>query len=118
MRGRLATVLALAALVAAGCGGEEAQKPPKKPELSVPGGGASPDGPPGTGDTTTTGPTTTGPTTTEPEPAPTPGAADTTSPAPADTTSPDSAVNDTPPPPGSSAERFEEFCDQNAGFCE
>ena len=29
----------------------------------------------------------------------------------------DTPENDTPPPPGSPAERFEEFCEENPGAC-
>ncbi len=107
-------VAAAVAVVGAACGGNEPEKVPAKPELKVPGGDFAPaDG------QTTTDETTTDPTGTAPEPAPEPeptitGAAPTPTPDPA---VPDSPANDTPPPPNTAADRFEDFCNQNPGDC-
>ena len=55
------------------------------------------------------------------EPAPAPAAAapeeDAGGGAAAPEVAPDGPVNDTPPPAGSNAERFEDFCAQNPGAC-
>ena len=114
MRKRAALVLALLALALAACGGddealEDSAEPIPAPELSVPGGDAPSLG--GTGEETGTGEATT------PE-AESPGATETQAPGEGDGSAPqDSPENDTPPPPGSPAERFEEFCAENPSAC-
>ena len=105
-RQRIALILSLLALgVVAGCGGDDdddaATTIPTVP-LSVPGGETTSD------ETDTTADTV--PDTGVPAPAPTP------TPAPAPVT-PDSPENDTPPPEGSEAEQFENFCEENPGAC-
>lgn len=122
MRERAAVLLALMALVVAGCGDDEeaSQTIPPLPELTVPGEGTPTldDLPSTTG--TDTGPSTDGG---AGSPSTPPAGGDTGTPqgggapsggqaAPQDT--PD---NDTPPPAGSPAERFEEFCSENPGTC-
>ena len=108
-RQRIALVLSLFALGVAGCGGDddddEATTLPTVP-LSVPGEGTLDD------DTTDTTTDTVPDTAT---PAPTPAPAPTPTPVPAPT--PDSPENDTPPPAGSEAEQFENFCAENPGAC-
>jgi hypothetical protein len=112
-------ILVLAA--ATGCGGDEegrAETTPALPELTMP--------------ERDPGPEAAEP---EPEPAPVPEpapepevvpqpaeptpppATDGGTPAPQPEAPPDSPENDVPPPPGSPAERFEEFCDENPGAC-
>ena len=106
---RIALILTLFALGAAGCGGDddddEATTIPTVP-LSVPGDETTFD------DTTDTDVNTVEevPPTPAPTPAPTP-----TPVPPAET--PDSPENDTPPPAGSEAEQFEDFCAENPGAC-
>ena len=146
MSGRIAAlaVAGLLALVAAGCGGgdETAMQVPGPPaDVSVPqsdtppaeaAGSAQDDSSSGdnnsssddsssdssssdsstdssaTGDTgTSTGDTGTGTGTADP-------GGGTAAP---DTGQPDSATNDTPPPEGSDAQQFEDFCAQNPGAC-
>ena len=105
---RIALVLSLFALGVAGCGGDddddEATTIPTIP-LSVPGEETTLDD---STDTTDTVPEDT------PAPAPAPTPAPTPTP-PAVT--PDSPTNDTPPPAGSEAEQFENFCAENPGAC-
>jgi hypothetical protein len=106
-------LLAVGATFPAGCGGNDPEEPPAKPALKVPGG--EPGSP---GDRTTTDETTTEESTTtpaEPEPAPEPDPAPVPEPTPAPEA--DSPANDTPPEPGTAADRFEDFCDQNPGAC-
>jgi hypothetical protein len=107
---RIALLLSLFALGIAGCGGddddESATTIPTVP-LSVPGEGTSTLG----DDTDTTVDTV--PDTAAPVPTPTPAPTPTPSPTP----TPDSPDNDTPPPAGSEAEQFENFCDENPGAC-
>jgi hypothetical protein len=101
--GTLATVVLLGCLALTACGGDEESEPatsPKRPELTVPGGGGTD---PAT--TTETAPGTQPPAQTAPPTAPT-------------GTTPDSPGADAPPPAGSPAERFEKFCDENPGACE
>ena len=133
LRTLLTAVLAIASLAAAGCGGgqvsaDEVPGPP--PALTVPtdselGGGAADDAAEDSGtadessdsadegaDTGTTDEGATDPSTTAPADE-SGGAA-----VPEATAAPeDSAANDTPPPAGSEAEQFEDFCAQNAGAC-
>jgi hypothetical protein len=54
---------------------------------------------------------------TEPEPAPAAAPEDDGGGAVAPEVAPDGPANDTPPPAGSNAERFEDFCAQNPGAC-
>ena len=107
---RIALVLSLFALGIAGCGGDDdddaATTVPTVP-LSVPGGEST------LGDETTDTTVDTTPDTATPAPAPTP----TPTPAPAPVT-PDTPQNDTPPPSGSEAEQFEDFCADNPGACQ
>jgi hypothetical protein len=105
---RIALILSLFALGVAGCGGDddddEATTIPTIP-LSVP------------GDETTFDETdTTVDTVPDAAPTPTPAPAPTPTPAPPAET-PDSPENDTPPPAGSEAEQFENFCAENPGAC-
>jgi len=106
---RIALVLSLFALGVAGCGGDddddEATTIPTIP-LSVP------------GDETSTVDESTDTVDTVPEatPTPTPAPAPTPTPTPTPVT-PDSPDNDTPPPAGSEAEQFENFCTENPGAC-
>jgi hypothetical protein len=111
MRRRTALLLALLALVAAGCGGDD--EPAKDsaeeidaPPLTVPGGDA-----PELQETTPTG-TGTAPSTTPADPG-TGGTAP-----PGSEPAPDGPGNDTPAEPGTPPAEFEEFCDQNPGACE
>jgi hypothetical protein len=101
-RRTLALLLALLAL-APGCGGDdEPDAAPPLPDLTVP------------QTDTSTAPDTE----TETAPAETaPPATDGGAGAPAPETTPDSPTNDTPPPAGSPAERFEDFCNENPGAC-
>ena len=113
MRHRIAALLALLALVAAGCGGDEdAAKDSAEeldaPQLTVPGGDAS--------ELQDTTPSSTTPTTTTPAE---PGTGGTPAPAPEPgAPAPDSPENDTPPEPGTPPAQFEEFCNENPGACE
>lgn len=106
---RIALILSLFALGIAGCGGddddESATTIPTVP-LSVPGDGTSTLG----DETDTTADTV--PDTATPVPAPAPTPAPTPTPV-----TPDSPDNDTPPPAGSEAEQFEDFCTENPGAC-
>jgi len=113
-------ILAIAALALGACGGDDepaAESIPPPPKLSVPGEDEPPDIPESTDDSESTDTSTStteaeAPTTTEP-PAPSGG-----TPAPATGGAPaDSPQNDQPPPAGSPAERFEEFCSENPGAC-
>ena len=139
MRGRRLTAFVAAgllALAAAGCGGgdELAPEVPGPPaDIVIP---ESPDAPAtassqedsggstdDTGDQSTdTGTTDDTGTTTPEETAPATGDTGTTTPdTSGGTTAPegeaDSPTNDTPPPEGSNAEQFEDFCAQNPGAC-
>jgi hypothetical protein len=105
---RIALILSLFALGLAACGGddddESATTIPTVP-LSVPGDTTSFDE---STDTTVD----TVPDTATPAPAPAPAPAPTPAPV-----TPDSPDNDTPPPAGSEAEQFENFCEENPGAC-
>lgn len=105
---RIALILSLFALGIAGCGGDDDESATTIPTvpLSVPGDGTSTLG----DETDTTADTV--PDTATPVPAPVP----TPAPTPAPVT-PDSPDNDTPPPAGSEAEQFEDFCTENPGAC-
>ena len=136
MRGRRITALVAAgllALVAAGCGGDDSlapQVPGPPAEVKVPQSAESPadvsaqdQAPESDSDTnsddTTTDPDTsddTGTGTTE-TPAPSDGEADQGGGTAAPDATADGPTNDTPPPDGSNAEQFEDFCAQNPGAC-
>jgi hypothetical protein len=105
---RIALILSLFALGIAGCGDDDDESATTIPTvpLSVPGDGTSTLG----DETDTTADTV--PDTATPVPAPVP----TPAPTPAPVT-PDSPQNDTPPPAGSEAEQFEDFCSENPGAC-
>ncbi len=133
---RFAVVAVFLALAGAGCGGSEIeyQEVPGEPvEITLPertpagdtdADAAATDGDAATAETTptptatpadATGATTDGTATTEGETT-TPEA----TPAPAEdgpATAEDGPATDEPPVPGSDAERFEDFCEQNAGAC-
>jgi hypothetical protein len=111
MRRRTAALLALIALTATGCGGDdepanESADELDTPALTVPGGDA-----PELQETTPDGTSTT-PSTTPGEP----GTGGT--PAPGGGTAPDGPGNDTPPAPGSPPDQFEDFCNENPAACE
>jgi hypothetical protein len=97
-------------IVIASSGGDDGKSEPQAvPELRPPGGSVGKRENTTTTDTTTTEDTQTQ---TQPStPAQTPPSGGTQAP-PADTEG-----NDTPPPSGSPAERFEDFCAQNPGAC-
>ena len=101
---RTSAALALVVVALAGCGGDdEPSETITTPQLTVPGGDDTQDA---------------APTETVPAPEPEPPDGDSGgSPAPAPQPAPDSPENDVPPPEGSPAERFEEFCDANPGAC-
>ena len=108
---RIALILSLFALGAAGCGDdddEEATTIPTVP-LSVPGGESTTLDDEATDTTVDTVPDGATP---APAPTPTPAPAPTPTPV-----TPDSPENDTPPPAGSEAEQFENFCAENPGAC-
>lgn len=107
---RIALILSLFALGIAGCGDDDDESATTIPTvpLSVPGDETSTLG----DDTDTTVDTVPDSGTVTPAPAPTP----TPAPTPAPVT-PDSPDNDTPPPAGSEAEQFEDFCTENPGAC-
>jgi hypothetical protein len=116
--------LALIAPALAACGGdsEDTSSSTPKPPLTVPGESTV-----GTTDSTTTDSTetapsgdTSSPSTTGPADQPNPGNGGVPAPdnnPPADQAPEDSPSNDTPPEPGSPADRFEQFCAQNPGAC-
>ncbi len=85
------------------CGGDDEEEPLTAPELTVP---------------RSTEPETTEQDTTsdqtQPAPTPEPDSGGTPAPTPEPK---DSPQNDQPPPPGSPAERFEKFCEENPGAC-
>jgi hypothetical protein len=99
-------VLLAFAVGAAGCGGDDeaSQKPPKPPELTVPRGTRTQQETTGTETTRQTAPS---------------GAPQTegSGGAPSRSAPQDSPQNDSAPPKGSPAERFERFCDENPGAC-
>ena len=112
-RQRVALILSLFALGLAGCGGDddedEATTIPTIP-LSVPGDTTADETDEDTETTVETTPDA------APAPAPTPTPAPAPTPVPEEQT-PDSPDNDTPPPAGSEAEQFEDFCAENPGAC-
>ena len=109
MRRALAVLLVLALVPAlAACGGDdEPKKRAKPPELTVP--ETDPERAPDTATQTAPAPQPTTPAT--------PPGDDGGATAPDQQAPQDSPQNDTPPPPGSEAERYEKFCDQNPGAC-
>lgn len=128
----LPILLALLALVLGACGGDQEAadvRPVSTPELTLPtDGGASSSraGGDATSTTDTTDTTDTTATGTEPttsDTAQSGGASAPTSPdtggqsAPGAQAPADSETNDQPPPQGSPAEKFEDFCQQNPGAC-
>jgi hypothetical protein len=102
----LALTLALPVAAVAACGDDaDTQATPEPPKLTVP--------------RTDTEPERTSPRTV-PQPPPAPPAPEPdyeNAPAPAPPNRADSPQNDTPPPPGSPAERFEEACERNPEAC-
>ena len=106
---RIALILSLFALGIVGCGDDDDESATTIPTvpLSVPGDETST-----LGDETDTTVDTT-PDTATPAPTPAPAPAPTPTPTPV----PDSPDNDTPPPAGSEAEQFEDFCSENPGAC-
>ena len=137
MHGRRITALVAAgllALVAAGCGGDDSlapQVPGGPAEVQVPQSAQSPadasaqgqtadsdattDGDDPTTDTESSDGTDTG--TTETPAAPSDSGTDQGGGAAAPEAPADGPTNDTPPPDGSNAEQFEDFCAQNPGAC-
>jgi hypothetical protein len=112
MCSRLALLLALLAVVAAGCGDDDAPSAETLPgqELTVP------DEDPGTGEETIERPTTTETTPPPTETSPRDDDSGGTQ-APAAKQPQDTPDNDVPPPKDSPAERFEKFCEENPGAC-
>ena len=102
---RIATIALACGLLALapGCGGDDEEEPVKAPTLTVPG-----EREPDTTERQDTATTETDTAPAQPEsggqPAPEPQPED-------------SPQNDTPPPAGSPAERFEQFCEDNPGAC-
>ena len=136
MRGRRFSALIAAGLLAfaaAGCGGSDEIAPevPGPPaDVVLPSGTvAAPEATPdensdgtGTDDGTTdedatTDDGTTGDTTTPPADETGGTTPDTSGGTTAPDTTADSPTNDTPPPEGSDAQQFEDFCEQNEGAC-
>lgn len=114
--GAVLTGLLVGVVIASSGGdGDGAPTDTEPPELTVPGegsGGADR----GTTDTRTDeGPTTDSGATGTDQSAPAPSGPDTGGAAPAQPD--DTQQNDTPPPSGSPAERFEQFCDANPAAC-
>ena len=126
MRGPKVAAAALTMLVPllAGCGGggsKAAQPLPKAPTLTVPGDKSNPSVPK-LGTTGATGPGTSTAATTNTLPATTTQANPSTpqgGAAPPSTggASPDTQQNNTSPPAGSPAQKFEQFCKDNPGAC-
>jgi type IV secretory pathway VirB10-like protein len=118
--GRRALKLLLAALLvlafaASGCGGDEepsAETAPALPNLTVPQGETAPETQPEEVPEAPFDPSTE---TLPPETVPPATGGGT--PAPEAEPPADTPENNTPPPPDSPAERFEEFCDDNPGAC-
>ncbi len=114
---RLTVALACVALalVPACGGGDEDTQTPRAPVPTIPEAGP----PAGTeAETLTEEPDSPVVPEPEPEPAPAPAPDPGGAVAPTEPEPPvDSPENDLPPPPGSEAEDFEEFCDSNPGAC-
>jgi hypothetical protein len=115
--------LALIAPALAACGGDDegpATTELERPPMTVPGDSAG-DATPDETESTETAPADEGGSTTGPLDQPNPGSGGVPAPdsndPPADQAPEDSPANDTPPEPGSPAERFEQFCAQNPGAC-
>ncbi len=113
-----AILLAIAfALAGAGCGGddESAETTPELPKLTSPRTETETEAP-AQPETETAAPVDPGTETLPPD-----GDGDSSDdggiPAPEAEPPADTPENDTPPPPGSPAERFEEFCEENPGAC-
>jgi hypothetical protein len=109
----LALLLALLAVVAAGCGDDETPSAGTVPgqELTVPNEDSTRSEEP----SEEPGATETAPAPAETSPRQGGGGG---TPAPSDQTRPeDSPANDVPPPKDSPAARFEQFCDENPGAC-
>jgi hypothetical protein len=137
MRGRRITAFLAAGLLglaAAGCGGDDQPAPevpgppadvviPESAEAPARAGSGDDEGTTdGTSEEDTDGTTDDSGTTTPPEEtAPPADETGTTPDSGGGTTAPeadaDSPTNDTPPPEGSNAEQFEDFCAQNPGAC-
>ena len=120
-RPRWLALALLAPLLLAACGGDDEPSPEevKKPELTVPQDEESTDTTETTEPEAETGTEGDGGSADGPMDQPNPGnggvpAPDNNEPAPEPR---DSPANDTPPEPGSPAERFEQFCAQNPGAC-
>jgi hypothetical protein len=106
---RLTALLLLLALAPlAGCGEEEPRAAPEPPELTLPRTDTEPEAPPAPTQTAPPAPAEPQAPQTDYENAPSPH------PPPRDQ---DGPGNDTPPPPGSPAERFEQECEQNPEAC-
>jgi hypothetical protein len=121
---RLAPLAAMAAFLAMGCGGDDDPQPAATtPELTVPGEDAPTlEERPERRRTSRERESTTGGGGTEGGAGPTGGApapqtGGTPAPAPAPQQPQDTPQMDTPPPQGSPAERFEDFCSDNPGAC-
>ena len=112
----VALLLAVLVLGIAGCGGddeESSETVPPGPELSLPGEDVPTlDDLPDT--TSTDGSEAEGESGGQPAP---PAGGQPTPPAGGQPAPDDSPQNDTPPPPNSPAERFEQFCAENPGAC-
>jgi hypothetical protein len=134
MRGRITALAAagLLAVVVAGCGGSDnaaMQVPGPPADVTVPQSDTAPGSGSGNGASATATPTTTatpdsstgggtsGDTGTTTGSTGTGTTGDTNGATAAPDTSTDSATNDTPPPDGSNAQQFEDFCAQNPGAC-
>jgi len=125
---RLTVALACVALtLAAGCGGEDedtssdpgAPVPTIPDDPSIPGAGTDTETGTETGSGGATAPPTEPPSGGAPAPPAEPPADSGGAPAPpaAPEPAPDSPTNDVAPPPGSPAERAEQFCDENPDAC-
>jgi hypothetical protein len=124
---RLAAPIAMLALVAAGCGGTQVayeQVPGDPPQLTTP-GTAEAFAPTATPTPTETPADTTADTSATPTATPAAGATttpqtstgDTSTGGAAATGTTDGSTNDQPPPAGSPAQQFEDYCASNPGAC-
>ena len=113
---RIGVLLALLALVAAGCGGDDPEGvTTEDTQVTVPDDTERDrtEPTPIVEEPVEPAPQTTPPPPPPPAPAPEP---EPVAPAP-DPSRPDSPRNDTPPPKDSPAERFEQYCEENPGAC-
>jgi hypothetical protein len=123
MRSRPAVLLAslAATVLLAACGGgndKAAETIPAAPALTVPGDSTPPTLPKVSGTTGATGSTGATGNSNSTTPSTTPSTPSGGTPAPATGGTPaDSQQNDQPPPAGSPAEKFEQFCKENPGAC-